>query len=244
MAKHDRLSDETKSLYTYSPENAKIYSEIGIYDTTYEIAYFQVSKYLGDLSGQKVLDFGCGSGRSSTFVKSKGATLVVGVDHDPEMIKLAKAQDVPGCEFKQVGKQLPFEDSIFDSVTCVSVLIEVRVLSELKQIFKEIYRVSKPGARFVISTASEQSYNASYYSYSRKSGDNLKSGNLVKCHVKSKEGSFDIIDTYWSKNNYFKALTEANWDIKEYVYPVVSKIQHWQIDEVEKPPYLVILCQK
>ena len=45
---------------------------------------------LGDLSGQRVLDFGCGPGRMAPLFLDRGATEIVGVDCSPNMITTAQ----------------------------------------------------------------------------------------------------------------------------------------------------------
>jgi len=70
--------------YSYTLDGAKIYGTLGIEGTTYEIGYDCVRRSLGDgISGKTFLDFGCGAGRSTVFLKALGAEHVYGVDHDP-----------------------------------------------------------------------------------------------------------------------------------------------------------------
>ena len=64
----------------------------GMEGTTYEIGYDRVRKLLGDgVTGRIFLDFGCGAGRSTAFLRALGARRVHGVDHDQNMIYLALA---------------------------------------------------------------------------------------------------------------------------------------------------------
>ncbi len=49
--------------------------------------------YLGDLSGQRVLDLACGSGFFTRYIKEWNAEFVVGVDISGEMIELAQQQE-------------------------------------------------------------------------------------------------------------------------------------------------------
>jgi hypothetical protein len=117
-------------------------------------------------------------------------------------------------------------------------------MNAMKRICKELYRVSKSGASFVLSTASHQSYNANYYSYTRKASGLLTSGDLVECHINGNGNSFDIEDTYWTENDYAEALRDGGWLIKCSSYPVPGKKREWYLDEASKPPFLVIASEK
>ena len=52
--------------------------------------YEWVMRKTGDVSGQRICDVGCGSGRFVTALAKKGAEHVTGVDVAPEMLKIAR----------------------------------------------------------------------------------------------------------------------------------------------------------
>src|SRR5438128_11169965 len=49
-----------------------------------------VMEQSGDVTGQKICDVGCGSGRFVAALAKRGAAHVTGVDIAPEMLKLAR----------------------------------------------------------------------------------------------------------------------------------------------------------
>lgn len=56
---------------------------------------------LGDLSGRRAFDFGCGTGRISQFHRECGAARVLGVDLSPRMVEIARSKvDDPAVEFR------------------------------------------------------------------------------------------------------------------------------------------------
>ena len=86
--------------YSYTAGGAKIYSTLGLEGTTYEIGYDRVRELLGDsVTGRIFLDFGCGAGRSTAFLRALGARHVYSVDHDQNMIDMALAAGLDGVEF-------------------------------------------------------------------------------------------------------------------------------------------------
>ncbi len=105
----------------YSHENRLMYLintllRKGLYER-YRLTF----EYCGDLSGARVLDIGCGTGRYGIECAKRGAERVVGIDFAPSMIKFSRemAQQLKvadKCEFI-CGDFLtyPFEES-FDII--------------------------------------------------------------------------------------------------------------------------------
>lgn len=110
---------------------------------------------VGDLSGLKVLDLGCGEGGFVVALRERGAR-VVGVDLSMEALEIARVQLLarpnlgnPGILGQVEGHHLPFQDGTFDLVTSVDTLEHI---PDLPGFFKEVNRVLKPGGRFYANT--------------------------------------------------------------------------------------------
>jgi len=80
------MGSATGNRYSYTAGNAKLYGSLGIEGTTYQIGFDAVGELLGPIQGRTYLDFGCGAGRSTAFLKALGAGHVYGVDHHQNMI--------------------------------------------------------------------------------------------------------------------------------------------------------------
>ena len=105
-----------------------------------------LSKALGSVRGDRAFDFGCGTGRISSWLAGNGA-IVEGVDATAEMVDVARA-NVSGAAFHVVdGSSLPFEAERFDVVTSVYVLQYYVARDE--NILRELTRVLRSGGRLV-----------------------------------------------------------------------------------------------
>ncbi|MBI4767134.1 MAG: class I SAM-dependent methyltransferase [Deltaproteobacteria bacterium] len=105
---------------------------------------------IGNVSGQKILDLGCGTGRYSALLADKGAS-IVGIDPSTEMV--AQARDkVSSLSSVSISHgtidDMRFEDGSFDVV--VSALVASH-LPDLDPFLREVTRVLKSCGRFFLS---------------------------------------------------------------------------------------------
>jgi ubiquinone/menaquinone biosynthesis C-methylase UbiE len=104
-----------------------------------------------------VLEIGCGSGRYALQVAANTGCRILGVDLNAPGIenanRLASAQNLSArAQFQIVdaSKTLPFPDSSFDAAFSNDVLCHIPCRLML---LRELFRVLKPGARFLFSDA-------------------------------------------------------------------------------------------
>ena len=106
---------------------------------------------LGLKKGDRALDIGCGRGRIAGHIASVSGAHVTGINIDETQLKsaekYAREKGLP-CEYKNGDVNslpFPFPDGSFDGVYHVQVF---SLSKDMGKLFKEIYRLLKPGARF------------------------------------------------------------------------------------------------
>ncbi len=93
------------------------------------------------VSGQTLLDVGCGTGYFSRRFANAGLD-VTGIDPDPAMIGYACNQAGPITYLEGMAEQLPFTDNSFEYTTAVTSLC---FISDPQQALAEMWRVSRQG---------------------------------------------------------------------------------------------------
>jgi len=100
--------------------------------------------------GQKVLDIGCGRGKIAHLVAAQTGASVTGINIDKDQLAQATASaDAAGMEKRlnfieaNYNEPLPFPDESFDALYYVQVIGGYG--TDLKKLFKEAFRVLKPG---------------------------------------------------------------------------------------------------
>ena len=124
-------------------------------------------------SGMKVLEVGCGPG---SFAEDLVGLDVTCLDPSSEMLKVAKVRvdgarksrgEEPAKYVEAIAESIPLEDNTFDMVFC---LFSFRDFQDKKKGLSEIYRVLKPGGRYLcleFSKIQNQGLNFIYKNYSK-----------------------------------------------------------------------------
>lgn len=102
--------------------------------------------------GDRVLDFGCGNGRLLELLDVENIEYH-GVDISQKLIEHAQEQyGNPSIEFKKIAVQgsLPFIDEYFNTAFSIAVFHHFPSGDFRLQKAKEIYRVTKPGGKIVV----------------------------------------------------------------------------------------------
>ena len=147
----------------------------------------QVLPLLDDIKDKKVLDVGAGAGRLSVRLVNLGAE-VTALDVSEEILKKIKNKNI----LKTVGEaeSLDFEDKSFDIVLATFLIVH---LKDLQRFFDEVYRVLKPGGKFLVTNINQRKAPA----------------------VKTSEGLVEIESYYHRPEAVVEKLEELAFDVKE-----------------------------
>ena len=102
---------------------------------------------------EKILDFGCGCGRVTRWMRTKAQ--VYGTDYNDELIRWAR-QNLPSVQFETNGLEppTPYPSNEFDFVYALSVFTHMPEALQ-RSWMAELHRIVKPGGFLMITTAGE-----------------------------------------------------------------------------------------
>ncbi len=109
-----------------------------------------LSRYLPNPQA-KIVDYGCGYGRTLADLSHAGFTNLVGVDFSEQMLARARLE-VPGCRLiRNNGRSLPFRDDSVDLVLLFAVLTCIPPAEEQQILLSEALRVLRSGGLIYVS---------------------------------------------------------------------------------------------
>ena len=117
-------------------------------DTAYALEY--AFHLLGDVSGQQVLDLGCGDGEFAPLLASHGAR-VIGLDLSTDLLSISRTRiEVDGLAGRvrpvcASAHSIPLQSNSVDVVFGMAVLHHL----DLQLASREVHRVLKPGGRAI-----------------------------------------------------------------------------------------------
>jgi 2-polyprenyl-6-hydroxyphenyl methylase / 3-demethylubiquinone-9 3-methyltransferase len=205
-----RSDDVDKALAAYLEQQSKAYSHV---------KNSFIAELVGDLSGKRVLDYGCGAGMFLVYAAHQGAAKVVGVDAEESVLATARhftrLEGVERTCDLIAGDRLPNfgPKAMFDVVVMKDVIEHV---PDDEGLLRDAAAVTAPGGIIVLSTQSSLSLNYLLEgTYEKK-----VSGNTFWCGWDSTHLRF------YTPMNLRKKLGEAGFSVDAYrsVYIIPHKL--------------------
>jgi WD40 repeat protein/SAM-dependent methyltransferase len=214
-------SDQLASSATHDyVKYAGDYATLG-FDGTYYLGFRDIPALLAKhVTGRKALDYGCGAGRSTRFLKGLGFE-AVGVDISMDMLSKAVRQDESGAYHHISSGRLPFNAATFDLVFSSFVFIEVPTLGDISFILRDIKRVLKADGRFVLLTGPIDRIKGNWVSFSYDFPENDKvfsSGDTVKLQIRGTP--VVLYDYYWPDEDLRRVFGDIGFKLFEMHKPL------------------------
>lgn len=193
-----------------------------------------------------ILDFGCGAGLSTRFIKKMGYDCI-GVDINENMLNFARTNDPSGRYVKSISdNKIPFHDNAFDLVVSIFVLFEIPSIEKMTSIFEEVSRVLGQDGVFIAITGSEELYKRNWLSLNVKDfpeNMNPKSGDI--CKINLSHIGLTLHDYFWTDKDYTHVAESAGFKVINRLYPLGKTNQgmEWK-DEIYYPPFVFYEFQK
>jgi SAM-dependent methyltransferase len=219
------------------------------FPATYYLAYRDLPEIIREhIRGTKALDFGCGTGRSTRFLRKLGFD-VVGVDIAEQMLARAREMD-PAGDYRLVpdGNLDTLSADTYDLVLSVFTFDNIPTMERKIGLHRSLGQQLRRGGRIVSLVSSPQIYVNEWASFSTKDfpeNKTAKSGDQVRIVMLDVDDKRPVLDVFWKEEDYLEVFRSAELiPIKTYrplakhsePYPWVSEttIAPWVIYVLEK----------
>lgn len=191
---------------------------------TYYLAFRDLPAILAEqVRGQAALDFGCGAGRSTRFLRGLGFE-PVGIDISPAMLQLARAAD-PGGRYLLVGDgdYQAVEDQRFDLVFSAFAFDNIPGAAHRAEILRSLRGLLRPDGRIVLVGCRREIYlneTASFTARDFPENHDAKSGEEVRIVMKDVEDRRPVTDIVWFHEDYLALFAAAELELVAHHLPL------------------------
>jgi len=214
---------------------------------TYYLAYRDLPAIISEhVTGKRALDFGCGTGRSTRFLRKLGFN-VTAVDVSEDMLRIARATDpsgdyrlVPGDNFDEL------EAAAFDLV--LSAFTFDNIPGAIKaRIFRDLGRLLAPKGIIVSVVSSAEIYTHEWASFTTKDFPGnaaARSGDVVRIVVTDHRDRRPVEDILWTDESYRAVYREASLQAIQVFKPLATGDEPYPwVNETEIAPWVIYVLR-
>lgn len=227
---------------------AESYSKLE-FPNTYYLAYRDLPTIITThVKGKRAIDFGCGTGRSTRFLKQMGFE-VTGIDISREMLDIARKIDRSG-EYQIVsdGNYLHLGINQFDLIQSIFTFDNIPGWDNRTGILKGLGDLIKPTGRMILLDSTPELYTNEWASFSTKDfpgNRNAKTGDKVFDIMLDVEDQRPVEDIFWTVADYHKMFEIAGLKVEAIYKPLGSKDEPYNwISEKEIAPWMIFVLNK
>lgn len=211
---------------------------------TYYLAYRDLpSIMLEHVIGREALDFGCGAGRSTRFLKHLGFN-AIGIDISASMIQAAKQTDPSGTyRLIEDGDFSYFDSGQFDLVLSAFAFDNIPGIARRRHLLSELGRLMSPRGRIVILGSTPEIYVHEWASFTTKDfpeNRHAKSGDTVRIVMKDVKDARPVTDVIWFNHDYVDLFAQSKLDLLARYAPLAQADEPFDwLSETSVAPWVI-----
>jgi SAM-dependent methyltransferase len=216
---------------------------------TYYLAYRDIPEIISKyVKGRKALDFGCGTGRSTRFLKALGFE-ATGVDISEDMMKQARARDPEGNYhlIEDGSVSLP-EDELYDLVLAAFTFDNIPTMDKKVILFRALGDLLANEGKILNLVSSPEIYTHEWASFSTKDfpeNRTARSGDRVKIIMTDVEDRRPVEDIVWSEEDYREVYKRAGLEMVRMYKPLAKESEPYEwVSETRIAPWTVYVLKK
>jgi SAM-dependent methyltransferase len=216
------------------------------FPNTYYLAYRDLPKIIAaHVTGKQAVDFGCGTGRSTRFLKQLGFD-VIGVDISPDMLRIARELDKSGvyqvvsdCKYSRLGI------GTFDLVQSIFTFDNIPGWKNRTNILKGLRALLKPTGKMLLLDSTPELYTHEWASFSTKDFPenwNAETGDIVRDIMLDVEDRRPVEDIFWTVPDYHRLFEIAGLKLEKTYKPLGCRDEPFDwVSETETAPWMIFV---
>jgi len=216
---------------------------------TYYLAYRDLPAIIAaHATGKAGLDFGCGTGRSTRFLRKCGLD-AIGVDIAANMLEKAREID-PDGDYRLIGDGdlSRFDSGDFDLILSVFTFDNIPGMERKVAIFRELKRLLKANGHIVSLVSSPDIYKNEWASFSTRDfpeNKNAKSGDIVKIIMTDVSDKRPVEDIVWTDESYREVYEAAGLKLVKTYRPLAREDEPYQwVNETKIAPWVIYVLKR
>lgn len=210
---------------------------------TYFLAFRDLPAIIAEhVTGRAAVDFGCGAGRSTRFLKKLGFE-AVGIDISASMIGLAKKADPEGnYELVKEGEFGSLRPHSFDLVFSAFAFDNIPGVAKRRGILAGLRELLRDEGRIVILGSTPDIYMHEWASFTTREfpeSRSAKSGDEVRCVMKDVEDRRPVVDLIWFHEDYLDLFAASGLRLLAQYRPLGREGEAAWITETTVAPWVI-----
>lgn len=219
------------------------------FPNTYYLAYRDLPEIISThINGNLAVDFGCGTGRSTRFLRNLGFH-VIGIDIASDMLEIAKRSD-PSGDYQLVsnGNYRHLGVGNFDLVQSIFTFDNIPGWAHRTNILAGLRDLLKPSGKMILLDASPELYTNEWASFSTKDfpeNRGAKTGDIVRDIMLDVEDKRPVEDIFWTEDDYRELFKRAGLSVESVYKPLGKKEEPFEwISEVRIAPWMIFVLTR
>ena len=211
---------------------------------TYYLAYRDLPAIIDEhVQGRKALDYGCGTGRSTRFLRELVFD-AVGVDIAAHMLARARERDPQG-EYRLVpdGDLGSLEQDTYDLVFSLFTFDNISGMEKKVVLFQSLRHLLRAGGRIVNLVSSPEIYVNEWASFSTKDfpeNRTARSGDKVRIVMLDVEDKRPVEDVLWTDEDYREVYRRSGLVAIEIYRPLAKRSEPYAwVSETMIAPWVI-----
>ena len=219
------------------------------FPNTYYLAYRDLPEIITrHVTKKSAIDFGCGTGRSTRFLKQQGFD-VIGIDISKDMLEMARKID-PNGRYEQVENKAYDHLGIgeYGLVQAIFTFDNIPGWALRTDILKGLTKLLSTSGKMITLHSSPDIYTNEWVSFSTKDftdNRNAETGDIVRTIMLDVEDRRPVDDVFWTIEDYHKLFHTAGLKVEAIYAPLGKKEEPFSWDtELHTAPWIIFVLQR